>query len=102
MKLGDMHFSNNVLSVDLWYPRLETKPGDEPRTPDHPVAVEVGLVDVRAADSIRIEFDFDRNGYVVKQASTFEWEADDEKQDPDWQEVSFVPAWGRERREGAK
>ena len=38
--------------VDLWYPRTA-----------NPIkAVQVGLVDVRAADDIRIEYDFDRDG----------------------------------------
>jgi hypothetical protein len=59
-------------------------------------AIEVGLVDVRAADSILIRYDFQRDGFAIFQASRFEWEADDEVQDPDWQEVAFVQAWARE------
>ena len=50
---------------------------------------------VRATDGIRLSFDFDRNGYKVEQASTFTFECDDPICDPDWQEVAFVPAWGR-------
>lgn len=76
-------------NLDLFYPRVE----------GNATAVEVGLMDVRAADSIRIEYDFDRDGWVIKQASTFSWDADDKVRDPDWQEVAFVQAWARQRPE---
>lgn len=52
---------------------------------------------VRASDGLRLYYDFDRDGFVVQQASTFEWEADDAKCDPDWQEVGFFKSWARER-----
>lgn len=70
-----------TINVNLMYPRME----------DSFNSVEVGLTDVRAADSILISYDFERDGYVIKQASKF----DDEEQDPDWQEVAFIQAWGR-------
>ena len=54
---------------------------------------------VRASDGIRISFDYDRDGYKIEQASRFAWRADDEACDPDWQEVAFIPAWGREESE---
>lgn len=66
-----------IVMVELYYPRNE---GNEK-------AVEVGLVDVRAADSIRVRYDFDRDGWVILQDST---------KGEDWQEVAFVEAWGRE------
>ena len=75
----------NVLFVDLFYPRIE----------DSINTIELGLVDVRAADSIRINYDFERDGYVIKQASIFEWEMDDEICDADWKEVAFIQAWMR-------
>lgn len=75
---------NNVLSVELYYPR------------NSPVKiVEIGLTDVRAADSIRVKYDFERDGWVIEQASIFEWEGDDDELEADWQEVAFVEAWGR-------
>lgn len=78
--------------IDLWYPTVEP----------NPKFVEVGLMDVRAADSIRISYDFERDGWKIEQASTFEWEADDPKLgDPDWQEVAFIQAWGREKPTGS-
>jgi len=76
-----------TLAVDLLYPRAE----------GHPRYVEVGIEEVRAADSIRISYDFNRDGYVIEQASTFEWDGDDPVCDPDWQEVAFIQAWGREK-----
>jgi hypothetical protein len=72
--------------VDLMYPRSE----------GHVTEIEIGIEDVRAADSIRVSYDFARDGFSVKQASRFEWDAGDEECDADWQEVAFVPAWGRE------
>lgn len=74
--------------IDLWYPRVE----------GNPKFVEVGIMDVRAADSIRISYDFDRDGWKIEQASTFEWESSDPVCDPDWQEVAFIPAWAREKK----
>lgn len=75
-----------VAFVSLWYPRSE----------GHPKEIDLGLMDVRAADSIRISYDFARDGWVIKQASRFEWPAGDTVMDEDWQEVAFVQAWGRE------
>jgi hypothetical protein len=92
-RIGDMRFGGGILFVDLWYPRL---PDDRERSPDHPAVLELGLSDVRAADSIRIEYDFARDGYSVKQGSKFSWEADEDTHDADWQEVAFVQAWARE------
>jgi hypothetical protein len=56
--------------------------------------IEVGLEHVRAADSIRISYDFDRDGYRIEQSRLTE---DDQMMD-DWQEVAFIPAWGLDER----
>jgi hypothetical protein len=72
------------LHVDLLYPRS--------RGLDH---IVVGLTDVRSADSIRISYDFERDGWKIEQASMFSRSTDDK----DWQEVVFVQAWARERWE---
>lgn len=61
-------------------------------------AVEVDLEHVRATDSVRVTYDFPRNGWSVLQASRFAWDGDDPDCDPDWREVAFVPSWGREER----
>lgn len=76
------------MHLDLWYPRNETSPVK---------SLVIGLMDVRAADNIRVSYDFERDGWKIEQASTFSWDADDEVCDPDWQEVAFVEAWGREK-----
>lgn len=80
-----------TVAVDLLYPRIE----------DHPKYVEVGIEEVRAADSIWISYDFQRDGYVIEQASTFswEWKAGEPEPvcDPDWQEVAFIQAWARDK-----
>jgi hypothetical protein len=81
----DVAVFNDTAHVDLWYPRLEGKPK----------YLEVGLVDVRASDNIRISYDFERDGWKIEQASIFEWDNDDEICDAGWLEVAFVQAWGR-------
>lgn len=58
----------------------------------------LGLVHTRAADSIRISYDSGRDGWVIEQASTFEWSGDNKICDPDWKEVAFVQAWARENK----
>lgn len=79
---------SETIAVDLEYPRCEGRPK----------FVRLGLVDVRAADDIRISYDFERDGWKIEQASTFEWDGGDEVCDPDWKEVAFVKAWGREKK----
>lgn len=64
------------------------------RAEGQPNTIEIDLYDVRAADSIRIQYDFERDGYVILQASIFEPE--DDEMDEDWQEVAFIRAWARE------
>lgn len=76
--------TGDTLDISLWYPQL----ADIKK-------IEISLRDVRAADSILIEYDFIRDGWVVKQASRFQWEIGEEC-DPDWQEVAFIQAWGRQ------
>jgi hypothetical protein len=91
VKLGEHHrayIREDVIEVDLYYIRH-----DDGRQK----FVEVMLMDVRAADSIRITYDFERDGWSVLQASTFSWPSDDRECDADWQEVAFIQAWAREK-----
>lgn len=81
----------NTLAIDLWYPRVEGEAK----------FIEIDLIDVRAADGLRISYDFDRDGWKIEQASTFEWNVDDPACDYDWQEVAFVRAWARQKSKGA-
>lgn len=77
--------TKDTTAVELAYPKIsEIK------------YVTVDLLDVRAADGIRISYDFERDGWIIEQASVFEWDASDRVCNPDWQEVAFVQAWGRE------
>jgi len=78
-------FGDHV-SVDLWYPGHSSIN-----------AIHVGLMHVRAADDIRIEYDFHRNGWVIKQASRFMWMPGSDR-DAGWKEVAFVQAWARDER----
>lgn len=73
---------DETLKVELFYPRNSG-----------PTHVEVGLVDVRAADDIRIHYDHERDGWVIEQASIFEWDVGDEVCDQGWTEVAFIKAW---------
>lgn len=79
------HIHGKVLNVPLWYPRSESKIN----------TIELDLVDVRAADCIRVIYDFDRDGWSILQASRHNYDDEGNEQDPDWQEVAFVQAWGR-------
>lgn len=81
--------TNGLAMVNLCYPRID---GNSKH-------VEVGLIDVRAADSIRVSYDFDRDGWKIEQALKFQWDTDDTICDRDWQEVAFVQAWARQVEE---
>lgn len=78
----------DTIKAELEYPRLEGRPK----------FIEIGLMDVRAADSIRVSYDFGRDGWVIEQASKFAWGAREDV-DPDWKEVAFVQAWERAETE---
>lgn len=85
--MSEIERRGRVLYIELEYPRND----------DNPNIIEIGLSDVRAADSIHVSYDFDRDGWAIKQASTFAFEADDEVRDEDWQEAAFVRSWAREK-----
>ena len=82
-KVGD-----NTLFVDLWYPQHRDIK-----------YVEVGLVDVRATDNIRISYNHERNGWIIEQSSIGSWDADDKVCDADWQEVAFLESWARRKED---
>ena len=76
------HFEDHLM-VEMWYQRPRVN------------YVEVGLVDVRATDNIRIHYDFDRDGWVIEQATVSEWSSDEEfeKVGEGWTEVAFAGAY---------
>jgi len=87
MTLGVSRDGTHTLA-DLWYPRL----------PESPSYILVGLIDVRAADDIRISYDFDRDGWRIEQATVFEWDGEaDDCGDPGWLEVAFIKAWASQK-----
>lgn len=70
--------------IELWYPRNE----------DTQTHLIIDLMEVRAADPIRVSYDFDRDGWVIEQSK--ETETSD---DWDWKEVAFIQAWAREEED---
>ncbi len=62
--------------------------------------ITIDLEHVRAADGLRIWYSSARNGWVIEQASIFEWASEDADYDEDWQEVAFVQAWARKDARG--
>ncbi len=81
---------------------INNKPIDEridwihPGIYDEKSHIVLGLCHTRATDDIRISYDSERDGWVIEQSSIFEWPIEDKTCDPDWQEVAFIQAWGRE------
>lgn len=72
----------NTIFANLWYPR------------DGEVKfVNVGLVDVRASDGIRICYDFERDGWSIQQPTVHSWDANDKVMDRGWREVAFAQSW---------
>ena len=93
-----IHLNDKTLVVDLCYPR----------SLDRFNAIEINLVDVRASDGIQISYDFKRDGWIIKQPLEFSpsdfdkdgWALNESQlkaRDPDWQEVSFIQSWSREK-----
>lgn len=80
----------DTLEVEINYPRIQKQ--------DKVRFIKIELCDVRAADGIRVHYDFDRDGWIIEQASVFEWDADDQVCDPCWKEAAFVPAWQFEKK----
>ena len=88
--LREAYVKGEVVYIPLWYPNHSKEK-----------IIQVDLVDVRAADDIQISYDYVRDGWVIKQASVFEW--DDDTPDEDWCdskwiEVSFIKAWSQDKR----
>ena len=74
---------NDITHIALAYPR-----------DSNIKRIQIGLLDVRAADDIQIEYDYDRDGWIIKQD---EYESRDGiiYAVLDWKEVAFIPAWSR-------
>lgn len=95
--VDDEMTGDRVVMVELSYPPHETQRHERP----NPRVIEVGLMHVRAADNIRISYDFGRDGWVIEQAwtevvcvppSSEHRHGYDDHVDR-WEEVAFVRAW---------
>ena len=78
MIINEARVYKDTCHIDLYYPGIQ----------DNPTFLQVGLMHTRAADDIRISYDFDRDGYKIEQT-------DGEK----WIEVFFAQAWEYEKEE---
>lgn len=90
---NNFHISkrDDTLSVVLTYPpRDNENPNKQVRY------VEIDQESVRASDGVRLFYDYERDGFVVQQASRFAWNMGDKVCDPDWQEVAFIQSWARQ------
>lgn len=75
--------TRKIKFIDLEYPTVS----------DNINAISIGLCDVRASNSILIEFSHDRNGWVISMPSKTRWDANDEVCDPCYKEMAFIGAW---------
>ena len=65
----------------------------------HRDSIIIELCHTRSVNNIRIEFDSDRDGYIISQQTRFSWPLDDPICDPEWEEVAFVRGWAVEKKE---
>jgi hypothetical protein len=65
--------------------------------------IEIGMCEVRAADDIRIKYDFERDGWVILQSRSYH-QIDENSYDyaEEWIESAFCPAWKYELSEEEK
>ena len=80
-----MSICGDDICMDMVYPSYNGNEG-----------VRIGLMTVRAADDIRISYDFKRDGWKVEQARFHKWASGDKVCDPCWTEVGFFEAWALE------
>lgn len=81
MYVDTMGIKDEVYAVDLFYPNnCKCK------------YIQVGLSDIRAADDIRISYDYHRDGYVIEQLP-YEKTHQGTEVTGEWQEVAFIKSW---------
>lgn len=78
----EVHDGESAL-VEFMYPDMDQ---------EKQAQVEIGLEHVRAADSIKVTYDFERDGWVIWQASKFRF-YEGEPKDEKWREAAFCQAW---------
>lgn len=96
----------NELHVELTYP-----PRDDANEAEKPGQIRYVVVDqesVRASDGVRLHYDYQRDGFVIEQASRFSWATEEESNAPmpdlrinnsygDLLEPPRKNVWGKER-----
>ena len=88
--------------IEWMYPDIYDKDLNGNPTP-HSV-LKIGLMHVRAADDIEIEYDSARDGYAIYRTVTIGWTeptAEKNYSEPieKRKEVAFIPAWDEEEAE---
>lgn len=76
--------AGDIIGIDLFYPG----------TADQCHTVQIGLCAVRAADDIRVTYDFERDGWAILQEVGIEHDGYREATG-EWAEVAFVGAWSQ-------
>lgn len=71
--------NGSTISFDLFYPGVD----------ENPKFLLLGLCHVRAADNLRISYDFDRGGWKIEQFVCF----DKYKENGQWEEKAFLRPW---------
>jgi hypothetical protein len=77
--------------IALCYPRCPDEPGEPPRVR----TIQIHLQDLRAADDIRVSYDFLRDGWRIEQEVIATTDGAFEGTGV-WREVAFVKAWSQE------
>lgn len=67
---------SKVQVIEFMYPRVE----------ENPDTLEIDLMDVRASDGLRIQYDFKRDGWSIQQPIN----------EDTWKEVYFAQSWALE------
>lgn len=81
----------DTIQCDLAYSNVEP-----PKKIQH---IGVGISHVRASDGIKICYDYDRDGYVIKQCWTEEVDKGSFIEEVQhWEETAFVQSWALEEK----
>lgn len=88
-----LQVGENVVEVDINYPR--NSPID---------TIEIELFDMRAADALRVQYDYERDGWVMSQPRQYYVPLGDDSFDLEieWIESAFCPAWKYELKDDEK
>lgn len=83
---NNFHISrkDKELLVELTYPETNK---------DGVAYIEVDQESVRASDSVRLHYDYDRDGWVVEKPTKLCWNSSDKECDMGWREVAFIQSW---------